>query len=149
LRPFGMCVPSDRAKGETPCRLNRPSLSSAPSATQQQAASPKTAASTLPSASRSSPTVISQPSATTSLPGTSRATSPSPPEGDSHQAGRPGTVPARQHRHYPTSHRNLRATGSSGRARGSRSILTGEDLRPFVLRNIRIFFSITALMSGW
>ena len=31
LRPYGMCVPSNRAKGETPCRLNRPSPSSAPS----------------------------------------------------------------------------------------------------------------------
>jgi hypothetical protein len=32
----------------------------------------------------------------------------------SHQASRSGTVPAGQHRHHPTPHRNLRATGSSG-----------------------------------
>jgi len=47
----------------------------------------------------------------TSLPAVGRA---APPEGNSHQASRPGTVPARQYRHSPTPHRNLRATGSSG-----------------------------------
>ena len=36
-------------------------------------------------------------------------------EGHPHQASRPGTIPARQHRHSPSPHRNLRATGSSGR----------------------------------
>ena len=36
--PFGMCVPSYRAKGETPCRPSRPSPSSEPSATHPPAA---------------------------------------------------------------------------------------------------------------
>jgi hypothetical protein len=67
-----------RQKGETPRRLNRPSPSSAPSATQPPAASPRTAASTPPSESPSFPTATSKPFITTSLPSASRATSPSP-----------------------------------------------------------------------
>ena len=34
----------------------------------------------------------------------------------SHKAGRPGAVSAKQHRQHPTPHRNLRATGNSGRS---------------------------------
>src|ERR1017187_7468445 len=64
-------------KGETPCRPNRPSPSSAPSATQPPAASAETAASTPPSESPSSPTATSRPFTTTSLPSANRATSPS------------------------------------------------------------------------
>jgi hypothetical protein len=52
-------------EGETPCRLNRPSPSSAPSATQPPAASPRTAASTPPSESPSSQTATSRPFTTT------------------------------------------------------------------------------------
>ena len=85
-------------KGETPCRLKRTSPSSAPSATQPPAASPRTAASTPPSESPSSLREAAS-------------------DRHSHQASRSGAISARQHRHSPTPHSNLRATGSSGRMR--------------------------------
>jgi hypothetical protein len=44
-----------------------------------------------------------------------------PPEGNPHQASYPGAVSARQH---PNPHRNLRATGSSGRGCTLRRVVT-------------------------
>ena len=64
-------------KGETPCRPNRPSPFSVPSATQPLAALPRPDASTPPSGSPSSANATSRLFTTTSLPLANRATSPS------------------------------------------------------------------------
>ena len=102
-------------KGETPCRPNRPSPFSVPSATQPLAALPRPDASTPPSGSPSSANGTSRLSLQRRC---LRQTGPlrqAAPSRYPHQASRTGAVSARQHREHPTPHRDLRATGKSGR----------------------------------
>jgi hypothetical protein len=86
--------------------------------TQPPAAFRGTAVSTPPTASRSFPNAISQPSIKTWSRGAGRPLGEAPSQGHLHQTRRSGTVPARQHRHCPGPHRNRRANDSSGRMNG-------------------------------